>query len=149
MTVLYDGAIARVTFEDDCLSIEAVKSGLAIDSETVRHVLTASDGILANDKPFQCMWDLTFCPVPDVRTVVRAFNWAIKNKSKLFTLNTALAVVVPTRPAIRAIVRHTLSAFGPRCPTLVTDARDEATAFLDQHKVRVATTLFPAALIRV
>jgi hypothetical protein len=124
---------------------------LAIDSATVDRVLKESDTILARGKAFETLWDLAYCPVPDARTVVRCVRWALANKTKLLQLNSALAVVVPTRPAIVSLCKHVLALFGPKCPFLVTSSRPDAVAFLDAHATPPPSppaVHYPAALVR-
>jgi hypothetical protein len=133
MTVSYEGAVARVTFAQSRFEICALESGLAIDSATVERVLEESDIVLAKGETFQAIWDLRFCPVPDARTVVRCVRWALINKTKLLKLNRALAVVIPTRPAITTLCQHVIALFGPTCPVLVSHSRADAIEFLADH----------------
>jgi hypothetical protein len=133
MTVSYDGAVARVRFDNKRLEICALESGLAIDSATVDRILEESDERLAKGETFQALWDLRFCPVPDARTVVRCVRWALINRTKLLKLNSALAVVIPTRPAITALCTHVLAFFGPTCPVLVSHSRADAIEFLNDQ----------------
>jgi len=133
MQVLFDGAVARVTFAQNRFEICALESGLDIDSATVERVLEESDIVLAKGEAFQSLWDLTYCPVPDARTVVRCVRWALINKTKLLKLNSALAVVIPTRPAITALCTHVIAFFGPTCPVPVSHSRADVIEFLADH----------------
>lgn len=126
----FDGPAATVSYTERTLRIVAKEGSVDVDNETVSAALSVTSTILDNKDSFHCLWDLRHCPVPSARTVLHVTRWALRNRSKLLTFNTRLAIVLPSRRPIITLVRAVLSTFGPACPTLVSDSRTAADEFL-------------------
>ena len=101
-----------------------------IDSETIEQILALTDELLDKGDHFQSTWDLRACRVPGIRVVTRCVRWALSRKQKLDACNQRMAVCMPDKPALLAVVRLVLKVFGPVCPVLVSQDEAECENFM-------------------
>ena len=101
-----------------------------IDGETIEEILDLTDELLNKGEQFKSTWDLRVCRVPGMMVVARCIKWALSRKQKLDELNQRMAVCMPDKPALLAVVRLVLKVFGPVCPVLVSKDEAECETFM-------------------
>ena len=102
-----------------------------IDGETIGEILQLTDELLEKGDDFMSTWDLRVCRVPSMMVVAKCVKWALSRKRKLDTHNQRMAVCMPDKPALMAVVRLVLKAFGPVCPVLVSKDEAECETFMN------------------
>ena len=102
-----------------------------IDGATIEQILALTDELLDKGDQFQSTWDLRVCRVPGMMVVAKCIKWALSRKQKLDACNQRMAVCMPDKPALLAIVRLVLKVFGPVCPVLVSQDEAECETFMN------------------
>lgn len=110
-----------------------------LDRGTIDAILALTDTLLEEEKPFKSTWDLRQCRVPGMTVVWRCIRWAVTRKAKLDQLNQRMAICMPDRPALLAIVKLVLKTFGPICPVLVSTNEDECDTFMRESTSTLTT----------
>ena len=132
---LHVSRAARVTLTEGVegrlphLRLEALADE-AIDSETIGQILNLTDELLDKGEHFMSTWDLRVCRVPGMGVVARCIRWALSRKQRLDALNQRMAICMPDKPALLAVVRLVLKVFGPVCPVLVSQDETECETFM-------------------
>lgn len=132
-TELHASRCARITLTQDeglpRLHLVALGDAM-IDDATIDRVLALTDALLDEGKSFESLWDLRACRVPMLPIVARCIKWTLTRKTRLDALNRRMAIVMPNRPALLAVVRLVLRAFGPVCPVKVSEDEAQCEAFM-------------------
>jgi hypothetical protein len=102
-----------------------------IDNDTLQQILGLTDELLDKGEHFQSTWDLRLCQVPGMMVVARCVRWALSRKRKLDACNQRMAICMPDKPALLAVVRVVLKVFGPICPVLVSKDETECDTFMN------------------
>lgn len=118
----------KVTFHEVNRHMTITARDAAIDTESMDAVLRLTEAKLEGAK-FATTWDLRDCRMPSMDVTARCLRWALKNKRRLDDQNERL-VVLGGSSSVNSVVRLVLSAFGPRCPTLVTNDANAAHDFM-------------------
>ena len=131
---LHESRAARVTMSErtgrrPLLRLVALQEEV-IDVQTIEQILQLTDELLDKGDHFESLWDLRLCKVPGVMVVAKCVRWALARKQKLDACNQRMAVCMPDRPALLAVVRMVLKVFGPVCPVMVSQVEDECEAFM-------------------
>ena len=134
---LHASPAVRVTITEGGLSTPHLKlvalADVAIDVEVIKEILDLTDGLLDKGEHFQSTWDLRACRVPGMSVIGRCVKWALSRKQKLDALNQRMAVCMPDKPALLAVVRTVLKVFGPVCPVLVSKDATECETFMENQ----------------
>ena len=102
----------------------------AVDSVTIGEILELTDTLLDQGDHFKSTWDLRVCRVPGMAVVARCIRWALSRKQKLDACNQRMAICMPDKPALLAVVKLVLKVFGPVCPVLVSKDESECETFM-------------------
>ena len=128
MTSMFTSPCVEVAFHEVNRHMTITARDAPIDADSVDAVLHLTEDKLEKAK-FVTTWDLRHCRMPSIAVTGRCLRWALKNKRRLDDRNERL-VVLGGSPSVNSVVRLVLSAFGPSCPTLVTNDVNAARDFM-------------------